>query len=92
MLKLCVFGQVQTDMKELQSEQQARKNMVAQPYLTYGNSQNYLHIGVPSTELAIGDNLLINLNLKNNPGVQDQISHFTYLVCMYRSSTHVIKK
>uniref|UniRef100_A0A3B3S7N0 Complement C3 n=1 Tax=Paramormyrops kingsleyae TaxID=1676925 RepID=A0A3B3S7N0_9TELE len=80
MLKLCVFGQVQTEMNELKPQQQARKNMVAQPYLTYGNSQNYLHIGITSAELGIGDNLLVNLNLKNNAGVQDQISHFTYLV------------
>uniref|UniRef100_A0A3B3RZK3 Complement C3/4/5 macroglobulin domain-containing protein n=1 Tax=Paramormyrops kingsleyae TaxID=1676925 RepID=A0A3B3RZK3_9TELE len=82
---------VETVMEELQPEQQARKNMVAQPYLTYQNSQNYLHIGIPSTELAINTNLLVNLNLKNNPGVQDQISHFTYLVCIYHSSTRIIK-
>ncbi|XP_048869003.1 complement C3-like isoform X1 [Brienomyrus brachyistius] len=71
---------VETVLEELQPQQQARKTMVAQPYRTYQNSQNYLHIGITSAELVIGDNLLVNLNLKNNPGVQDQISHFTYLV------------
>uniref|UniRef100_A0A8D0CFP0 Complement C3 n=1 Tax=Scleropages formosus TaxID=113540 RepID=A0A8D0CFP0_SCLFO len=75
-------GQViQTEMPALSPNRQAQQTMVAKPYQTYKNTKNYLHIGIQATELEIGDNLQVNLNLANdNPGVQNEITQFTYLV------------
>uniref|UniRef100_A0A8C9WD43 Complement C3 n=1 Tax=Scleropages formosus TaxID=113540 RepID=A0A8C9WD43_SCLFO len=65
----------------LSPNRQAQQTMVAKPYQTYKNTKNYLHIGIQATELEIGDNLQVNLNLANdNPGVQNEITQFTYLV------------
>ncbi|KAL4604952.1 complement C3 [Arapaima gigas] len=72
---------VETEMAALLPNRQARQVLVAKPYQTYKNTRNYLHIGIQATELQIGDNLQVNLNLANdNPGVQDQITQFTYMV------------
>uniref|UniRef100_A0A8C9TT46 Complement C3 n=1 Tax=Scleropages formosus TaxID=113540 RepID=A0A8C9TT46_SCLFO len=72
---------IQTEMPALSPNRQAQQTMVAKPYQTYKNTKNYLHIGIQATELEIGDNLQVNLNLANdNPGVQNEITQFTYLV------------
>uniref|UniRef100_A0A8C9T041 Complement C3 n=1 Tax=Scleropages formosus TaxID=113540 RepID=A0A8C9T041_SCLFO len=65
----------------LSPNRQAQQTMVAKPYQTYKNTKNYLHIGIQATELEIGDIFEVNLNLANdNPGVQNEITQFTYLV------------
>ncbi|KAG7491358.1 hypothetical protein MATL_G00002840 [Megalops atlanticus] len=71
---------VRTKAPGILEQRQAVKQMTAQPYKTQGSSKNYLHVGIQAAELEIGDNLRINLNLGNSPGVQDQIQHFTYLI------------
>ncbi|XP_038569944.1 complement C3-like isoform X2 [Micropterus salmoides] len=53
---------------------QASATMTALPYTTKSNS--YIHIGVDATEVTLGDNLKINLNLNNDENAQD---HITYL-------------
>ena len=62
----------------LTDARQARQSMIALPYKTKGGSKNYLHIGVDATELVIGDQIKVNLNLGGSPGEQNQ--DFTYLV------------
>ncbi|KAM9455095.1 complement C3-like [Clarias gariepinus] len=57
-------------------ERQAVNQMTAQAYTTKGGSTNYLHISVDAAELAIGDQMNINLNFKSNAQNQD----FTYLI------------
>uniref|UniRef100_A0A8C9U693 Complement C3 n=1 Tax=Scleropages formosus TaxID=113540 RepID=A0A8C9U693_SCLFO len=72
---------IQTEMPALSPNRQAQQTMVAKPYQTYKNTKNYLHIGIQATELEIGDIFEVNLNLANdNPGVQNEITQFTYLV------------
>ncbi|XP_030635551.1 complement C3-like [Chanos chanos] len=69
---------VKTNHPGLPDERQARNSMSASAYTTKGGSKNYLHIGVDAAELQIGDQLKVNLNLGNSPGVQDQ--DFTYMI------------
>ncbi|KAF1394913.1 hypothetical protein PFLUV_G00006060, partial [Perca fluviatilis] len=55
------------------NERQASATMVALPYTTPGN--NYIHVGVDTAELKIGDNLKFSLNLNR------QENHdITYLI------------
>uniref|UniRef100_A0A3Q1IJ17 Complement component c3a, duplicate 5 n=1 Tax=Anabas testudineus TaxID=64144 RepID=A0A3Q1IJ17_ANATE len=56
------------------AERQAKATMVAYPYTT--NSNSYIHIGVDTAELELGNNFKINLNL--NKANQD--NDITYLI------------
>ncbi|XP_061625502.1 complement C3-like isoform X1 [Phyllopteryx taeniolatus] len=60
---------------KIPKDRQATATMQALPYNT--KSKNYIHIGVDTAELDLGDNLKINLNL-NRPPTQD--TDITYLV------------
>uniref|UniRef100_A0A8C9VZ25 Complement C3 n=1 Tax=Scleropages formosus TaxID=113540 RepID=A0A8C9VZ25_SCLFO len=72
---------ITVSLRPLSPNRQAQQTMVAKPYQTYKNTKNYLHIGIQATELEIGDIFEVNLNLANdNPGVQNEITQFTYLV------------
>ncbi|XP_035856297.1 complement C3-like isoform X2 [Sander lucioperca] len=59
----------------ISSERQASANMTAVPYST--NSNNYLHIGVDTAEVTLGDNLKISLNLNRQESTEKYI---TYLI------------
>ncbi|XP_032389036.1 complement C3 isoform X2 [Etheostoma spectabile] len=59
----------------ISSERQASANMTALPYST--NSNNYLHIGVDTAEVTLGDNLKITLNLNRQETTEKDI---TYLI------------
>nr|AZZ09375.1 putative complement component c3 [Ctenopharyngodon idella] len=63
---------------QLSNEQQAVKKMTAQAYVPKGGSRNYLHIGIDTAELQIGDQMKVNLNMGRSPGVRDQ--DFTYMI------------
>nr|QDA69867.1 complement C3 [Megalobrama amblycephala] len=63
---------------QLSDEQQAVKKMTAQAYVPKGGSNNYLHIGIDTAELQIGDQMKVNLNMGRSPGVRDQ--DFTYMI------------
>ncbi|XP_048051365.1 complement C3-like [Megalobrama amblycephala] len=63
---------------QLSDGQQAVKMMRAQAYVPKGNSKNYLHIGIDTTELQIGDQMKVNLNTGQSPGVKDQ--DYTYMI------------
>ncbi|XP_043940645.1 complement C3-like [Protopterus annectens] len=71
---------VKTESQQLRSDQQATATMTARPYRTKGNSNNYLHIGVATTEITPGENININFNLKNDPGIEQNIQYFTYVI------------
>ncbi|XP_077574394.1 complement C3-like [Stigmatopora nigra] len=64
-----------TDDPRLLRERQAVAKMEALPYNT--KSKTYIHIGVDTAELDLGDNLKINLNLNRPPAADTDI---TYLV------------
>ncbi|XP_068178625.1 complement C3-like [Antennarius striatus] len=64
-----------TDDPQLSREEQASANMLAHPYKTKNN--NYIHIGVDTAQLALGDNLKISLNLNRQP---DGDRDITYLI------------
>ncbi|XP_026073836.1 complement C3-like [Carassius auratus] len=67
-----------TKEPQLSDQQQAEKKMTAQAYIPKGGSKNYLHIGIDAAELQIGDQMKVNLNLGNSPGVKNQ--DFTYMI------------
>ncbi|XP_060949286.1 complement C3-like [Limanda limanda] len=56
-------------------ERQAKATMTSAKYNT--KSQNYIHIGVDTAELELGNNLKVNLNLKKQ---SNQDSDITYLI------------
>nr|AZZ09376.1 putative complement component c3 [Ctenopharyngodon idella] len=63
---------------QLSDDQQATKKMTAQAYKPKAGSNNYLHIGIDAAELQIGDQIKVNLNLGNSPGVINQ--DFTFMI------------
>ncbi|KAK9981650.1 hypothetical protein ABG768_001174 [Culter alburnus] len=67
-----------TKDRQLSDEQQAVKKMTAQAYVPKGGSNNYLHVGIDTAELQIGDQMKVNLNMGRSPGVRDQ--DFTYMI------------
>ncbi|XP_053187531.1 complement C3-like [Scomber japonicus] len=64
-----------TDDPRISRERQAIATMSAVPYKTKSNS--YIHIGVDTAELELGDNLKINLNLNRQQNYNPDI---TYLI------------
>ncbi|KAG7223750.1 hypothetical protein INR49_026432 [Caranx melampygus] len=62
-----------TDDPQISPERQASATMNALPYQTSGN--NYIHIGVDTAELQLGNNLKISLNLNRRAG-----NDITYLI------------
>ncbi|XP_077381637.1 complement C3-like [Festucalex cinctus] len=64
-----------TNDPKISRDRQAVAEMEALPYDTKSN--NYIHIGVDTAELDLGDNLKINLNLNKAPA---QDTDITYLV------------
>ncbi|MGH0153771.1 UNVERIFIED_CONTAM: hypothetical protein FKN15_025261 [Acipenser sinensis] len=72
---------VKTKMQGLPAHRQAQEQMIALPYITQYGSNNYLHIGVQTSVLVPGENLPINLNIRNdNPATTEQIQYFSYLI------------
>ncbi|XDV16019.1 hypothetical protein PO909_015911 [Leuciscus waleckii] len=63
---------------QLRDEQQAVKTMTALAYIPKGDSKNYMHVGIDSAELQIGDQMKVNLNTGQSPGVKDQ--DYTYMI------------
>ncbi|XDV16116.1 hypothetical protein PO909_015958 [Leuciscus waleckii] len=63
---------------QLRDEQQAVKTMTALAYIPKGDSKNYLHISIDVAELQIGDQMKVNLNTGQSPGVKDQ--DYTYMI------------
>nr|XP_046263009.1 complement C3-like [Scatophagus argus] len=64
-----------TNVPEISLERQASANMTALPYNTKSNS--YLHIGVDTAEVTLGENLKISLNLNRQENTENDI---TYLI------------
>ncbi|XP_059552917.1 complement C3-like isoform X2 [Myotis daubentonii] len=71
---------VRTMKEGLPEGRQATNQMQALPYSTMYNSNNYLHLSVPATELKPGDKLNVNFVLQMDPGQDANIRYFTYLV------------
>ncbi|KAK1885746.1 Complement C3 [Dissostichus eleginoides] len=64
-----------TNDPRISSTRQASATMKALPYIT--KSKNYIHIGVDSAEVELGNNLKINLNLNRQESHDNDI---TYLI------------
>ncbi|XP_054573438.1 complement C3-like [Eptesicus fuscus] len=71
---------VRTMKEGLPEGRQATNQMQALPYSTMGNSNNYLHLSVPATELKPGDKLNVHFFLQMDPGQDANVRYFTYLV------------
>ncbi|XP_072005880.1 complement C3-like [Engystomops pustulosus] len=70
---------VSTKEDALTRDQQASATMVASAYVSVGG--NYLHLSASGAELKIGDNTVINFNIRNtDSSVQNQIDHFNYVI------------
>ncbi|KAL1281261.1 hypothetical protein QQF64_000064 [Cirrhinus molitorella] len=78
---------VQTKQPKLDDDQQAVRKMMAQAYKTKGGSNNYMHVGIGAAEFQIGDQMKVNLNLGQSPGVRDQ--DFTYMILSRGQIVHV---
>ncbi|XP_077326606.1 venom factor-like [Lithobates pipiens] len=62
----------------LQADREASATMTA---VAFSSNGNYLHIGITTSEVKPGDNLNVNFNIRNtNAAVQNQITHFTYVI------------
>ncbi|PIO39686.1 hypothetical protein AB205_0048090 [Aquarana catesbeiana] len=62
----------------LSADREASATMTA---VAYNSNGNYLHIGITTAEVKPGDNLNVNFNIRNtNAAVQNQITHFTYVI------------
>uniref|UniRef100_A0A7N6F8K9 NTR domain-containing protein n=1 Tax=Anabas testudineus TaxID=64144 RepID=A0A7N6F8K9_ANATE len=64
-----------TNDRRVSQERQSKATMVAYPYTT--SSNNYIHIGVNTGELQLGENLKMNLVLNRQ---QNQDNDITYLI------------
>ncbi|TDH11186.1 hypothetical protein EPR50_G00058200 [Perca flavescens] len=71
--KLTITARTKDDL--ISNERQTSATMVALPYTTQGN--NYIHIGVDSPELKLGDNLKFSLILRRQETLNNDI---TYLI------------
>ncbi|KAG5278138.1 hypothetical protein AALO_G00095610 [Alosa alosa] len=71
--------QVRTKVPGLLESRQAERNMTALVYRTTGGSRNYLHIGVATSELTIGQQIKMSLYVGNSPGMKNN-QDFTYLI------------
>ncbi|KAK7165642.1 hypothetical protein R3I93_005648 [Phoxinus phoxinus] len=61
-----------TNDLQLTDGEQAVKTMTALAYVPKGDSKNYLHIGIDAAELQIGDQMKVDLNTGQSPGVNNQ--------------------
>ncbi|XP_033969721.1 complement C3-like isoform X1 [Trematomus bernacchii] len=64
-----------TNDPRISSTRQASANMTALPYITQSN--NYIHIGVVSADVQLGNNMKIDLNLKR---LESHDTDITYLI------------
>ncbi|KAM6294075.1 venom factor-like [Aegotheles albertisi] len=81
---------VRTAQKGLPASRQASRQMTAEAYRSQGDSGNFLHLDVGSSELQPGENLVMKFHLKSsNNSVRDSIPYFTYLVMSKGSIVHV---
>uniref|UniRef100_A0A2R9B9K1 Complement C3 n=1 Tax=Pan paniscus TaxID=9597 RepID=A0A2R9B9K1_PANPA len=71
---------VRTKKQELSEAEQATSTMQALPYSTVGNSNNYLHLSVPRTELRPGETLNVNFLLRMDRAHEAKIRYYTYLI------------
>ncbi|XP_072006362.1 complement C3-like [Engystomops pustulosus] len=70
---------VSTTVDQLTEDQQASASMVASPYKPTGG--NYLHLSVTGGEFKMGENTVINFNIRNTaPEVQSLITHYNYVI------------
>ncbi|XP_036419627.1 complement C3-like [Colossoma macropomum] len=69
---------VKTNDPAISNDRQDEKKMIAQAYATKGGSNNYLHIGIDTVEMNVGEEIKINLNINKSPGDQNQ--DITYLI------------
>uniref|UniRef100_A0A3B4ZCZ6 Complement C3-like n=1 Tax=Stegastes partitus TaxID=144197 RepID=A0A3B4ZCZ6_9TELE len=70
-----LFIEAKTDVPGMSLERQASAHMTAIPFTSRSN--NYIHIGVDTAEVKLGENLKINLNLNRQ---QSEKNDITYLI------------
>lgn len=73
-------AQVQTKKGGIPDARQAINTMQALPYTTMYNSNNYLHLSMPRTELKPGETINVNFHLRSDPNQEAKIRYYTYLV------------
>ncbi|XP_064136477.1 complement C3 isoform X2 [Loxodonta africana] len=71
---------VRTKKEGIPEAQQASRTMQALAYSPFGNSNNYLHLSVPRLELKPGETINVNFHLRADPGLQNGIHYYTYLI------------
>ncbi|XP_058513897.1 complement C3-like [Ochotona princeps] len=71
---------VRTKKDGIPEARQATNTMQALPYTTLYNSNNYLHLSLPRTELKPGEPLHVHFHLRTDPGQDAKIRYYTYLI------------
>lgn len=78
---VCV-SQAETTQAGLRPEQQAKHQVVLQPYMTFNSrQQNYIYISSGSNTVSVGETLILRLHIAAaEPAYKDAIKQITYLV------------
>ncbi|XP_023572801.1 complement C3 isoform X2 [Octodon degus] len=71
---------VRTKKEGIPDARQATNTMQALPYTTMHNSNNYLHLSMPRSELKPGDAVNVNFHLRADPSQEAKIRYYTYLI------------
>lgn len=67
----------------LKPEQQAVQEMHVEPYASFNNYGNYLHISVVSNRVVVGDTLSVQAHIKCDlPERKRLVEHLTYAVSL----------
>ncbi|KFO28789.1 Complement C3 [Fukomys damarensis] len=70
----------QTKKEGIPQARQATNTMQALPYSTMHNSNNYLHLSLPRSELKPGETINVNFHLRADANQEAKIRYYTYLV------------
>ncbi|XP_048037426.1 complement C3-like [Megalobrama amblycephala] len=71
---------VETANPLLKPEQQAVEEVRVEPYASFMDSRNYLHISVRSSRMVVGDNLNVQAHIKSSAKSKKFVEQLTYAV------------
>ncbi|XP_016386615.1 complement C3-like [Sinocyclocheilus rhinocerous] len=83
---------VETADPSLKPEQQAIQEMRVEPYASFNDYRNYLHISVGSSRVVVGDTLNVQAHIKSNsPERKKLVEQLTYAVLNKGNIVHAVR-
>ncbi|KAF4097808.1 hypothetical protein G5714_021816 [Onychostoma macrolepis] len=82
---------VETADPLLKPEQQAVQEMRLQPYASFNEYGNYLHISVGNSPVVVSDTLNIQAHIKSNPEQRKLVEQLTYAVLSKGNIIHTVR-